>query len=344
MKKWLIVGGEAAFLIILIFLGIYFFTRGNKSDDLITKKNKLQSDLVLAQDKLNKERENLYNMTGSLKQSYSLAFSVQDEMKKASDMVSQTDFMFIDPYGLGPQLRVKNTTDIIISLERKDINLLIFQWQKKTDLLSVSKIDVNESEKIRNEAAMIKKYIQDLSEIVGGLTPANSGLSQLQINTYLAQLPSVDVINQVLASIGTAIENAISNNNSQALNTQTQTETNTGANVGTQNDQTPPSFGSNTRAVTPEAVVAEQAVVAETQTTVTTLQEQLAQIEEQIQQSSPPPVETTTTINPVPENQNTNNGENTNGTENLPSRDIINGQGIIIQPGPPRLIQGTDPF
>lgn len=331
MNRILIIGGSVVFLLALIF-GVYFFIRGNKTDDLATQKNKLQEAIALAEKKLIKEKGTLDILTEKLRNSFSLAVSVQDQMKKSLDIVKQTDFMFTNPYGSNPELVVKKSTaSILINNERRDINLLLLQWQKEIDLLSVEKIDANESEKIKQDVQTIKSFLENLSQLVKGLTPKNSELSQFQIDTYSAQLPSVEVINTVLVSLETAIEN-FNNNNSQTSNT----ETNNNPNF--------PNPSSNTPTVTPEDVITQQEVVVETQTEVVTLQEQLTQIEQQIQQLSPiptptPTTEINTTTDPDLENQNTNN-ENSNNPVNNPNTN----QGIIIQPGPPRLIQGTDPF
>lgn len=57
MKKSLI-AGVIFFLIIITLVG-YFFIRNNNGDDLITQKNILQNDLLVAENKLKKEKRNL---------------------------------------------------------------------------------------------------------------------------------------------------------------------------------------------------------------------------------------------------------------------------------------------
>ena len=325
MKKSFIISGSIVFILILIF-GIYFFTRGNKPENLIIQKNKLQSDIVLAKDKLSKEKQILDTMVSGLFDSYPLAVNVQDQMKKASDIVSQTDFMFTDSSGLNPEIIVKNIiSGFSINNERKNINLLISRWKQETDILSIKKIDINESNKIKQDTETIKTYIQNLSQIVGSFTTGNSGLSQLQIDSYLAQLPSIEVINEVLASLGTAIENA---NNPPASNPETQ---------NSPASPNPPPVAPPV-VVTPSDVIREQAIVAEAQRQADILQEQLALIETQLPlppaPTAPTPVPTPIEINP------TNNPDYIN-PYNINSADY---QGIIIQPGPPQLIQGTNQF
>ena len=122
MTKSLVVGG--VFFALVIILGAYLLTRNNIRNDLTVQKNKLQSDLSILEKKLSKERDTLKIMTDNFRNSSALTVDVQDQMKKGSNIVSQTDFMFIDPNGLNPELIVKNLpTIILINKERKNINL-----------------------------------------------------------------------------------------------------------------------------------------------------------------------------------------------------------------------------
>ncbi|MFA6077070.1 MAG: hypothetical protein WC735_03265 [Candidatus Paceibacterota bacterium] len=326
MNKLSLIGGGVVFALVLAF-GVYFFMHGDKYNDLVTQKNMLQSDLAIAKNKLNKEKETLDTMTDDLESEFYLAATFQDQMRKASGIVEETDFMFKDASGSNPELIVKNPLkNILINDERKNINLLLEEWRKKTDILLIKTIDVNEREKIQKEMQTIKEFLEDLSEIIESLTPADSGLSQLQIDIYLSQLPPVEAIEEVLVSLETAIENS-------------------------NNPQTPPTSPSNIPSVTPEDVGNQQEVVEQVEDEVDSIKEKLTQVEQEIQQSTPnPPPPTPTspttppvTTNPNPENQNTNNGNNTNNPE-VPRNIPNTRQGIIVQPGSPRLIQGTDPY
>jgi len=329
MKKSLIVGGM--FFIIIIIFGGYFLIRNNTRDSSIVQKDRLQDGLLVAENKLKKEKETLNLMIDDLRNSFILAVSVQDQMKKGSRIVSQTDFMFSDPNGLNPQLIVKNFPSIIlINTERKNINLLLTEWQNKTDILYIKKIDIKESEQIKKDAQAIKTYFHDLSYLIGILTPKNSGISQFQIDSFLSNLPLEEAIDEVLASLQTAI------NNSQTLDTQTAYS------------QTSSSSSQGVNFVTPDDVVAQQGIVDQTQIQVIALQEQLTQIEEQNSAET----NINTQINSDLENQNTTNTDSTNDDTNLTNQNdssvndnlIDDHQGIIIQSGLPQLIQGTNQY
>ncbi|MBY0376520.1 hypothetical protein K2P96_00920, partial [Patescibacteria group bacterium] len=85
MNKSVIIGGSVAFLLIMAF-GVYFFARGGKPDGLNSSRNKLQADLALAQDKLASQKEKLSSMLADIKQSFSLAITVQDQIRQATDI------------------------------------------------------------------------------------------------------------------------------------------------------------------------------------------------------------------------------------------------------------------
>lgn len=341
MNKSFIIGGGIVFLVILF--GVYFLTRGNGLDYLLGQKDKLEGNLALAQGRLNKEKQTLGAMIKNFQNSSELTARVQGQMKKASDLVKQTDFMFTDPDGSNPRIIVKNLLVYIsINNERKNINQLLFEWQQKISARSAQNIDLSESEKIKEDAKIIKSFIEDLSKVTGALTPQNSGLSQVRIDSYNSKLPSLESISGVLASLGAAIE-SYKINDLQAFDIQT--------NITTEDNQNYPNSSSPSPSVVfNDPIIAQQVIVAEAQAEVANIEQQLTQVEGQIQEASPlSPVtpllpETDTTINSVLENQNTNTNNTEYNYTTPPSREPITSQGIIVQPGPPRLIQGTDQF
>ena len=346
MKKVLIVGAGMLFLGIFVFV-IYFFMRGDKPDDLLTQKNKLQTAIVVAENKLNTEKEKLGALTKGLEDSFPFGVNIQAQMRKSSDLVKQTDFLFSNPYGTNPELIVKNSLNAaLINKQRKEINLLLLAWQKKTDILFVDKIDKNESEKIKKDMELIKSLISALSKIVKELNTKNSGLSQVQIDSYVARFPTVSFIDEILANV----EISIQNHNTESNSSNSTGEDNTDGSISEDGANDADTSGSqNSSEVSVEDVVALEFVIAETQNQLTILHVQLAEVEEKIQQQTalnptPAPLPTQATSEPVPaeiptvtENQNTN-------TTFVPiyTKDRGTSKGIIIQPGPPRLIQGTD--
>jgi len=237
---------------------------------------------------------------------------------------------------------VKNSlTDLLINSEKKNINLLLVEWKKKTTILSLRTIDLNASLEFRQQAEALKAFIENLSQIVNNWTTENSGLTQFQIDTYLSKLPSVEAIYEVLTALDVAIETA---QNPTPPPTSTSTSTSSASTTSSSNQAESSDFQYGSAAgaslLTPEEVNTQQAVVATAQGQVNTIQNQITQIEQQ--QSPTAPEDTGTTVTPI---QDINDSNNIN-TSPAPFilRIINNSQGIIIQPGPPRLIQGTDPF
>jgi hypothetical protein len=362
MKKSYIIGGGITF--ILIALGVYFFLSGSNFSDLTAQKSKLENNLIEAESRLNKEKETLEDMKNGLQNSFPLGAGVQDQMARASALVNRTDFMFTDPDGANPELKFQDSlVSALINNQRQEINLLLSEWKKKTDILAIGEIDLNESQKIKEEAEAIQEFIENLYQLVENMTPENSELSQFEIDTYLSQLPTPEEINEVLASLETIIENSIidapqsptaDTETSIETSIETSTETNVGpspgnnpeTNPGTENSQNSP----NSPTVTPDDIIAQEEVVAEAEEEVVILEEELAEVEEQIQQESPttpPETDTVADENPeetVSEEDTDPNESDDEDNQDNPSQPFTPTQGIIIQPGPPRLIQGTDPY
>ncbi len=339
MNKSIIGGG----IVVVLIVALYFFLQGTSLEDLITQKNKLQNDFTVAEKKLNKEKETLGIILTDLRNSSALTAGIVEQTKKASSLVKQTDFLFDDSNGENPELKFRNPlTSILINNERRNINLLIAEWQKKSNFFQIKTIGIKESEQIKKDAQAIKAFLENLSKILASLTPANSGLTQLQIDTFSSQFPSVNQIDEVLTSLGAVIENY---NTSRAETYYVWAETRTGGNQNS-SDSSPSEIP-----VTENDITLQQTVVAEMQTQIVAIQAQLQEVEKEIQQKiedSPTPV-AADPITPEPviveitpsENQNV---YDTNVYATPPPREPITSQGIIIQPGPPRLIQGTDPF
>lgn len=298
MKKSLII--ILGVMVLIIASGLYFFTRSNKGEEIVVKINRLQKEIVVAKDKLEKENKKLEAMESSLRDFYPFAVAVQDQMKKATEIVKQTDFMFTNASGLNPELIIKDFLNSVqINNERREINKFLSEWQKKMDVLYIRTIDLAEGERIKQQVEIIKTFLEDLAELIGNLTEANSGLSQFQIDTYSSQLPPIETINGVLDSLQNAIDNS-------------------------QNSST------SNPSVIPEDVILQQEVVEDVEEEVSSLENELG--ETGWIPPEPPPAEVVPATYP--------------SLENLDVRTIDRSkyQGIIIQPGPPRLIEGSNQY
>jgi len=304
MSKSYIISGGIVFLL-LIILGIYFYNRENSLDNLILQKQKLQSDISLTINKLGKEEQTLQTLINGPNISFATTTIIQNQIKQAYFLISQTDFMFSDPNGLNPKIKIKESpSSLALNAQRRKINLILKKWQEKITPSQVKEIDAKDAKQIETEIETIRIFVNNLSTIMENLTVENSNLSSFQIKNYSTRLASLDSIDNVLISIETTIKS--SNDNNQAP-------------------------------VTPDQIVTQELVVNDIQTELVILQNQLTQIEQKIQQISPILSSTTT-----PENSATINPD----LENYESSYIPynKSEPIIVQPGPPRLIQGSNQY
>ncbi|MBY0376930.1 hypothetical protein K2P96_03075, partial [Patescibacteria group bacterium] len=274
--------------------------------------------------KLASQKEKLSSMLADIKQSFSLAITVQDQIRQATDIVNKTNFMFNDPNGANPKLITKNPlSNIPIEAQRAGVNTILSGWQGKLSLSSLHLLDVAASEKIKQNAQDIQTYLNNLSTIVDHLTPENSGLTQFQIDTYAAKLPPKDAIQQVINNIQDAIDHANGGGNGN------------GGTGGT---------GDNGNGTTPEDVIQQQNTVDETQHEIDEIQHQIDQINQQQNQNNNPPVQQADNSTPTVDTSGTPPPTDNNTINYGVKRVIDKHQGILIQPGEPQLIQGSDPY
>ena len=315
MKNLLIAGG---ILILVTTAASYFLVARYQPKDLTAQKNNLEINLAKAKSKLKKQNDTLQSMIGGLDSAYPFGSAVQEHMKKATDLVHQTDFAFSDANGTNPNLIFTGISDDAINAEREDINLLLELWAKKMKLSGISAINLDSSAEILDQTELVAQFIHNLTTIVSSLTPENSGLSQSQIDTYIAQLPQVGSIDSIVSSLTSLIQNAPgspSSNFPQNNNS---------------NKDTIPLVSSFGAPPTQTEIQAQENAVTQAQVEVNDLQNQLNQINQELSQAPTP----APTPEPAPESD----------TPPFVSRKIDTKQGIIIQLGPVRIISSTDPF
>ena len=302
--------------------GVYFFAVKDGPNDLLRDTEELKAAILRTQTKLKKEQETLSSTTDDLLRSFPLGTSVQDHMQKFSDLVHETDFIFDDADTSNPELILKNVgASLLLNEKRKTINILLGEWQKKMGVSSLPGFNLADSQGVKADTANIREYIKQLGDLLANLTPENSGLSQDEIDAYLAELPSVGAVDELLATLQVAINTSTNNSTNQNI----------------------PVAQSNANALV-STVVTQQSIVQETQNEINNLQNQLSQVNQQIAQSTPIPDPVTTPIPPVTTTSTTPTIPTNNGTDYVPppKRAIVPTTGIIVQPGPPVLIPGID--
>lgn len=306
MRKLHFVSGGIVFLL-LIILGVYFYNRGSGLDNLILQQQKLQKDISLAKNRLDKETQILETLKRGPSISSATTTIIQNQIKQASALLSQTDFMFSDPNGLNPKIKIKESpSSLALNAQRRKINLILRKWQEKNITSQVKEMDAKDGKQIAVEVEVIRTFVDNLSKIMENLTVENSNLSQFQIKNYSTRLASLDSIDEVLVAIETTIK----------------------------------SSSSNQTVVTPDKIVAQELTTNKTQVELVILQNQLAQIEQQIQQLTPIPSSTTTPESGATISPGSDNSDNYESTY-VPYNKY---EAIIVQPGPPRLIEGSNQY
>ncbi len=306
----------------LFLLGIYGAYNLNRNDYSALDQERLEQDLIFTKAKLQRERQKLAGLEQEFRNAFPFGVAVQAQMQAAAEIVGKTDFMFQNADTLDPEFILKNI-DLAkdIDTQRKNINLLIANWKNISGTLDVGSIGLAEGEKVQKDITEIQLFISSLSKILADLAPDGSELTQFEIYTYISQIPSVNSVTLILNSLAEAVN---SYNDGQLASPP----------AGFIEQNTIASF------VTVKDIVAQQGIVANTEQEVARIEENLAQIQNIPEvQNTAPQIGVPQTYIPV-NNQYITNGEYVN-PRTINKEDF---EGIIIQPGPPKLIQGTDQF
>lgn len=306
----LIVGG----VVVLIFtFGLYLMLGGSDSPipkTLQEEASRITKELAVARQNLQNESNELNDLERAFRAMFPFYGIASDEYKNISNAVLKTDLFFIDANG-NPKLKITSKSDLQkkINDQRTHINLLLNNWKQKLSASQASAITRQTINNLVSDAQVIEEYVNDLSSVINLLTPENSGLTQEEIDSYQQVL--TDVNNQLSSSIATLVVTATNTQQSTQTQTATQAETQT---------------------VTAQDLANQQAIVAATQAQVDALAAQLAQIQALIDQalasSTQPVIQKTST---QPRNIGTQRGDY------VPPD-------LIIQPGPPGLVEGENAY
>lgn len=252
---------------ILIGGGVLIYSnKGREDNSPETIVADLKNKLAEAQDKLESETSKLNYLSGVFRDFNPVFALVQDHYNMIEDAINKTDPLFREPDSARPQLKIKAKDQLKKDLEarRAEINERLNRWRQIATLVSVGDNSVPLST-LQSEAAEIQSYINEVADFVATLTPANSGLTQTEINTYVdAMTTASQNVASVVASLTQAITNA------PATPTQTSTQT--------------------TQTVTASTVAQQQAVVDALAAQVAALQQQINQITTGQTATTTPPV------------------------------------------------------
>lgn len=328
MKKPFWIGG-IILLVIVLSVSFYYFTNMSGERDLLEDKANLEARLVDSKARLSQEEQKLNALRAELASSLPLASGAQRQMNNVIGVVAKTDFMFNGANSSNPQLKVASPVPAIeINAQRAQVNSLIASWREKTKLSYLESIDVDEAAQIKQDTETIQAFISDLVETVQALTPLNSGLTQAEIDAYIAGLPTGQELGEVLQILESLIQSQVDSTT------------------------TPPSE------VSPEIVVAQEQVVEEIVQEIVTIETELEEIQEVIetqQPVTPEPVSNETQDEqsesaPVVEPENSEPESEVYENENVPESGGNTELGVTgpsegaSDPGQPQLIQGANPY
>lgn len=306
----LIVGGA----VILIFaFGIYLMFGGSSSPipkNLQDEASRITKELAAARQNLQNESNELNDLERAFRAMFPFYGIAADEYNNISGAVSKTDLFFLDANG-NPKLKITSKSELQkkINDQRSYINKLLSNWKQKLSASQASAVTRQTINNLISDAQIIEEYVNDLSSVINLLTPENSGLTQAEIDSYQQILD--DVNNQLSSSIANLV----------VTTTTTQ-----------QNSQTQTTTSSQNQTVTAQDLANQQAVVDAAQAQVDALAAQLAQIQALINQaiasSTQPVIQKTST---QPKNIGTQRGDY------VPPD-------LIVQPGPPGLVEGENAY
>jgi hypothetical protein len=190
-------------LALLIGFGVYsIFAGPTKDAQTKAEEARIKSELAIAEAKVEFETAKLNNMQVQVRDSNPFLSAIQGQLSNAQNILKGTDAVFIDTNTDNPKINVTTATKAIekdINNRRAVINQLLADWEKKASLTSTKNVDEATVALIIKDAEKIKEFIAELSQIVSLLTPQNSGLSQAQIDSFVA------VVNDASSQINNVI-------------------------------------------------------------------------------------------------------------------------------------------
>lgn len=306
----LIIGG----VVILIFaFGLYLMFGGNDSPipkNLQEEANRITKELVVARQNLQNESNELNDLERAFRAMFPFYGIASDEYKNISNAVSKTDLFFVDANGK-PKLKITSKADLQkkINDQRAYINLLLNNWKQKLSTTQASVVTRQTINNLISDAQVIEEYVNDLSSVIDLLTPENSGLTQTEINSY----------QQILNGVNNQLSSSIAN----LVVTTTTIQ---------QSEQTQTTAPIQAQTVTAQDLANQQSTVDAIQAQVDALAAQLAEIQTLIDQaiasSTQPVIQKTST---QPKNIGTQRGDY------VPPD-------LIVQPGPPGLVEGENAY
>jgi len=246
----------------------------------------LAAKLVAAQKKLDAETVRLRQLSAlPIDDTITTADFEAAYQRMINNVVGVTDIFYNHPQ-TAPDFKIKIDADIKSQIDTARLNLQVAlnAWKALTNAIGTRSLTAGDLVQIQQYVQNVNNYITELKNIIDSLTPANSGLTQAQIDADRALVDgTVNNANSVVTVLDTDVHNV----------TQTVSVT------------YPDGTSTSTSTTTPITVVVnqQQTIVNQTQNTVDTIQDQINQIQ----------ASTTNNGNGTTTSQNNNAGNNNSG-------------------------------
>ncbi len=256
-------------LIFAILIGggaLIYFNKGGENNSPEALVADLKNKIADAQERLESETSKLNYLSGVFRDFNPVFSLVQDHYDMINDAVKRTDPLFREPDSTRPQLKIKAKDELKKDLEarRSEINERLSRWRQMATLATAGDPGSVPLSTLQSDATEIQSYINEVAEFVATLTPANSGLTQTEINTYVDAMTTAS---QNVASVVASLTQAIASTPTTPPPTQSPAQNQT---------------------VTATTVAQQQAVVDALAAQVAALQQQLNQITGQTPTTTPP--------------------------------------------------------
>ncbi len=203
-------------LIIKILVGIVVVIIFSVASYSISSKRKETRSLE-AREKVLLEREKLKEMNAIHKAEMAAIAQIEEQFNTLrNSVVFSTDIFFKDADSESPEFILKTNDKSVesdMNRRRLEITRIFKSWDKKmSDLDSLSPDTIPTLSDIvsiaREDIEYVQQYINDLKDIVGGLNPSTSGITQAQIDSYQSVVEaSANQLEQLVSNIDTIEDN-----------------------------------------------------------------------------------------------------------------------------------------
>lgn len=195
---------------VLVLGGIFFlYSKAPSKETIAMKQEEMEQDIVVVKKKVAAERSKLKDLQTAFGKERPLNSALQDAVFGMSDAVGKTDALFNFRTTSNPQIALRTqNADIALAINalRKQIAALLAALEKKRSASLSTAVSVASLAGLKTDAASIQAYLNNLKAITDGLTPANSGLSQAEIDADRALVASaLNELNNVIASLNEEI-------------------------------------------------------------------------------------------------------------------------------------------